>query len=237
MQNSSSSFLLLRFAAFVSILAADPDVCRAASIVLGASQATFIASGTCHGFLWDTHAPGANSDHVMVNPCLDDVGDSRGLLGFNIPSIPGTAIVASATLALYQHFNGDAGSIYALYAILSGWDSETVTYATGPSASSTAVSSLTLPDDAVDVYRTWDVTEIVTAWTKGTQANHGLSLQKPGETNFWTYFVGLGGDVTQQPVLTVEIARVAEPSILVLLGMGGLGAASLIPIGRGIARR
>ena len=170
------------------------------------------------------------SDELLVNWTHFLSNISRGLIQFNLGSLPGSATITGATLTLVQTINDGYGKAYSLYRNTDAWDEATVTYNTRPAFDAPTVSTLAINDHTISP-RSWDVTNVVQGWYSGAYANDGLTLiQTPELAEDYTFFFSSKAFyLIDRPVLTVTYTTpVPEPgSIALLAGMGAAGAAFL----------
>jgi hypothetical protein len=149
----------------------------------------------------------ATSNHATdIDLVINWGGNNRsiGLLQFDLGAIPAAATVSSATLTLYHSANTNAGQRYDVFRTTSAWDEATVTFNTRPTFDPTAFSTLVIPDDNEDVFRTWNVTAHVEGWISGSFPNHGM----------WIEEVPIAGDGTAY-FLSSDAAEVFRPSLAV----------------------
>ena len=212
-----NSAVAAAISAFV-VLSALPSLAQV--VVLGASQDVNIEASQGNTNL-ETTVP----QYIMVN--WGGGTDSRGLIQFDVSSVPTGSTVSSATMRLFQEFNGQAaGTTIDVFRNTSSWNENTVTFNTRPTVAAGAVSSLNIGDLTDHVFRTWDVTSVVQSWVNGSNPNFGLTLVKNPNQAAWPYLKSKEEpDASLRPVLTINLrsAAVPEPSSVAFLVSGGLG--------------
>jgi Disaggregatase related repeat/TGF-beta propeptide len=169
-------------------------------------------SGTPSGLLPsdDTYikadAPLSNfgsDDRIEVRP--DNGADRRGLIKFDLSSIPANGTVTSATLYLYSHDNKTDQTTY-LYRVTSNWNENTVTWLNwsllGGDFDSATPHFTFLPAQN-NCMLTIDLTSLVQAWVNGTYQNHGLMLYSTGPNHIIKYSSKEDGTASQRPKLNI----------------------------------
>ena len=118
---------------------------------------------------------------------------NRALLQFDLPGLPAGAIIHSATLSLYvKDASGGAVTINA-HRVTASWNEAQVTWKARDKAANLlwasqggdfdpAVVGATVVDDTKNVWRSWDVTSLVSAWYGSPASNFGLILESPVTT-------------------------------------------------------
>jgi hypothetical protein len=155
---------------------------QAAIVTLGSSQDSFVAVGGNFD-----HFQGGAYPFLTVEPI--GASWSGGLVQFDLTSIPGNAVIESATLELFHLFNEEYGMTVSLFPVIEGWNEYEVTGATVPARWSTPVSSLTFFDTTSWVWRSWEVAWIVQQWVSSLVPNHGLYVERsPDPYLYQPYF-------------------------------------------------
>lgn len=139
----------------------------------------------------------------MVRP--DNNADRRGLVKFDLSSIPAGSTVTSATLYLYEQGNKLGQTTY-IYRVTSNWSENTVTWNSWPTPggnfdSGTAYFSF-IPDQN-NCMVTLDITSLVQAWVNGTYSNYGLMLYSTGPNHIISYASKEDGTASRQPKLNI----------------------------------
>ncbi len=168
-------------------------------------------------------SPGSHSMFYVHGVFLPNMY-KRGIVQFDLSTVPTGLIITSATLKLYINDNQEvAGRIIWAYRVTESWTESGVTwnsrdgsnpwstaggtYTTTGGASSTAPSGKT--------WMTWDVTDIVKEWTENGQPNYGFLLkdgteQFTGASKYAGFLSKEGGRENDEPILEIEYS---EPSI------------------------
>lgn len=131
--------------------------------------------------------------------------------------------VTSATLRLFQDFNGRDGITYDVFQVMDAWTEDTLTYNNRPTLDGTAAASLTTVGTASGIWHEWDVTALVQSWVDGGADNHGMAIMRDPNESPWPYFRSRNNDGGNNPELVVN--AVPEPASMAVLG---LGAAALL---------
>ncbi len=101
---------------------------------------------------------------------------TRSLARFSLVSIPADATIEKATFGLYLQSGGGATPVLIdVGRVLSSWKESSVTYANAPGA--VAVDSRSVGTSSG--WYSWDVTDVVQAWMKGSAPNYGLAVGGP----------------------------------------------------------
>jgi hypothetical protein len=169
-------------------------------------------SGTPNGFLPsdDTYI---NSNQPLNNYGTDNTfdvrpdngADRRGLLKFDLSSIPANSIVTSATLYLYSQ-DSKTGQTTYIYRVTSNWSESTATWLTwsllgGDFDSGT--SHFTFIPAQNNCMLTMDITNLVQAWVNGTYNNYGLMLYSTGPNHNIPYSSKEDGTASRLPKLNI----------------------------------
>ena len=135
----------------------------------------------------------------------DNGADRRGLVKFNLSSIPANATITSATLYLYEQSN-KASQTTSLYRVTSNWDENTATWqswSTPGGDFDSSISYFTFIPDRNNCMVTLDVTSLVQSWVNGTYLNHGLMLYSTGPNHIIPYASKEDSAASHQPKLDV----------------------------------
>jgi hypothetical protein len=108
-------------------------------------------------------------------------GIVRGLLRFNLSSIPAGSAVNSATLRLHYTYWRDYSGYYrrvTAYRVTDPWMEDTVTWNNRPGyGEAYGFVDLVAGSQSDFHYYDWDVTSLVQAWVNRTHNNHGVMLR------------------------------------------------------------
>ncbi len=169
----------------------------------------------------------------------------QSFVQFDLSAIPGGGEIESAELRLYNYQTSWAGRVdgtVSVYRLTEPWiegDGGTDDNPPGeldstnkPADTGVALDDILFNGDGTgsnlnvsiypDEWRTWDVTDAVSAWHAGTESNYGLMLTKGSGGDLHIHFRSKeqsGGAFA--PMLVVN--HIPEPSSLVLLLLGAAG--------------
>jgi hypothetical protein len=169
-------------------------------------------SGTPNGLLPsdDTYIDGSsplsnhgNDNSFQVRP--DNGADRRGLVKFNLSSIPVNATITSANLYLYEQSN-KAGQLTYIYRVTSNWSEGSATWLTWSLLGGdfdNGTSYFTYIPNQNNCMVTLDITPLVQAWVNGTYNNYGLMLYSTGPNHIISYSSKEDGTASRQPKLDI----------------------------------
>jgi hypothetical protein len=135
----------------------------------------------------------------------DNSADRRGLIRFNLSSIPSNATITSAKLYLYEKSN-KTGQLTYIYRVTSNWSENTVTWATWLLLGGdydNSISYYTFIPDQNNCMLTMDITSLVQLWVKGTYPNYGLMLYSTGPNHIISYVSKESGTASERPKLEI----------------------------------
>jgi hypothetical protein len=144
-----------------------------------------------------------SDNELEVRP--DSGSDRRGLLKFDLGSIPANSTITSATLYLYSQ-DSKAGQTTYIYRVTSNWSENSATWSTwtlpgGDFDSDTSYFTF-LPAQS-NCMLTLDLTSLVQAWVDGTSPNYGLLLYSIGPNHIIRYSSKENGTASQRPKLNI----------------------------------
>ena len=135
----------------------------------------------------------------------DNGADRRGLLKFDLNSIPPNATITSATLYLYEAANKD-GQVTYIYRVTSDWDEDNVTWQSWTSPGGdfdSSTSYFTFIPNQKDCMLTINVTGLVQQWVNGTYPNHGMMLYATGPNHTISYVTKEDTTASERPRLDI----------------------------------
>jgi hypothetical protein len=144
-----------------------------------------------------------NDTKIDVRP--DNGADRRGMLKFDLSSIPSNATITSATLYLSEKDN-KAGQTTYIYRVTSNWNENTVTWRSWTLLGGdfdNSVSYFTFVPDQNNCMLTMDITSLVQLWVDGTYPNQGLMLYSTGPNHNIAYVTKEDGTAGEQPKLDI----------------------------------
>jgi hypothetical protein len=154
-------------------------------------------------------APSNNygSDNTFdVRP--DNSADRRGLVKFDLTSIPSNAIITDATLYLYEKSN-KPDQVTSIYRVTSDWTENTVTWQTWNLPGGDFDSSLsyfTYFPDQNNCMLSINLTSLVQLWVNGTYPNYGMLLYSTGPNHIISYVTKEDTTASERPKLEVVYA-------------------------------
>jgi hypothetical protein len=154
----------------------------------------------------DAGSPSSNygTDNTFeVRP--DNGADRRGLLKFDLSSIPANSTITSATLYLYEQGN-KTGQITHIYRVTSSWNETAATWNSWSAPGGDFDSGLSyfsyLPDQN-NCLLTMEITNLVQTWVNETYNNYGLLLYSLGPNHIIPYSSKEDGTASRQPKLDI----------------------------------
>jgi hypothetical protein len=169
-------------------------------------------SGTPNGILPsdDTYINGSallsnygNDNKFEVRP--DNGADRRGLLKFDLSSIPANATVTGATLYLYEKDNKTGQTTY-IYRVTSNWNENSATWLSWLLLGGdfdNSISYFTYLPEQNNCMLTIDITDLVRKWVDGTYNNYGLMLYSTGPNHIISYSSKESSTASERPKLNV----------------------------------
>jgi len=145
----------------------------------------------------------------------------RGLIEFDLSSIPAGAVISSAILELMVSVNGFSPIVY-LYRAITNWIENTVTWNTQPGISDLLISSI---PPGPGNWHSFDITIAVQNWFTGIWSNQGMML-KLAETGalvvYAHYYSSDFATSTSRPKLTINYTLIAgtPKGTLMMMGIG-----------------
>ncbi len=108
---------------------------------------------------------------------------NRAYLQFDLSSIPTTAVVLDAELALYYHNSSAAQPVdIGAYEVTSSWNEGTITWNVQSTSAPTPEYVRSLQATATDYFISWYIDDLVQGWIDGSIANYGVVLRDIDET-------------------------------------------------------
>jgi hypothetical protein len=114
----------------------------------------------------------------------------RGLLRFDLSSIPANAIINNATLYIYTR-DSRSGVMTTIYRVTSGWSETTATWSSPWNSAGgdydNQIAIATYYPNTADCMITLNITQLVARWVNGTYENYGLLLYSSGSNYAFRY--------------------------------------------------
>lgn len=165
---------------------------------------------------------GPNSDYVRVG--MNDGSARRGLLRFDLASIPRDATISDADLQLYlDHTKSltDVWSEYTARRASKTWTSDATWLTSNGSDNWSEVGGDFIPSGApgkdlngsATGFKSLPALAPVQAWVDGTKPNYGFIVKQRAETdrNVLFFFSANSADASKRPKLVVSYAKDAAP--------------------------
>jgi len=143
--------------------------------------------------------------HTTFDVRPDSGGGRRGLIKFDLSSIPSNATVTSATLYLYEKDSKSDQTTY-IYRVTSYWNENTATWlswALGGGDFDNSVSYFTFTPGQANCMLTMNITSLIQLWVDGTYPNHGLMLYGTGPDQKISYGSKEDGIASARPKLDI----------------------------------
>jgi hypothetical protein len=135
----------------------------------------------------------------------DNNADRRGLLKFDLTSIPSNATITGATLYLYERGNKTGQTTY-VYRVTSNWNESSATWdawSTPGGDFDASTSYLSYLPDQNNCMLTMDIANLVQAWVSETYSNYGLLLYSTGPNHIISYSSKENTNANEQPKLSI----------------------------------
>jgi type II secretory pathway pseudopilin PulG len=136
--------------------------------------------------------------------------NERSFVKFDLPSVPYGCTLTGATLKLFQE-DGDSGRTIQVYRAAASWTESGITWSNQPA--STGSPSTAASSSSNDVWRTWDVLNLVQQMYAGS--NHGFLVRDSSESSSSTkeqeYHTSEESNASTRPIL--ELAYSEDPTL------------------------
>ena len=178
------------------------------------------------GFHQDGIGP-STIKHMTANMAGEE--ENVGLMQLDLSAYPGYS-VSSAVLNAFHDINPTPGAVFGIFRNTSPWRGVTSDWDSRPTYDPAPVSTLTIPDAATGVFRSFDNQPLLQGWMDGSIPNYGMSVRRNDDPNPVAYCVS-GGDLAgeRMPNVVFTISAVPEPggALMLLAGLAVLGASIL----------
>ena len=136
--------------------------------------------------------------------------NQRSYIQFNISAIPESAKILSAILWLYKNPEGANPGVrdIQVFRVTSAWNEYTLNWNNQPETSQ-ELSAFSNVKGAMEWY-SWDLTEDVKGWHKGSAINHGVMLKDKAEDSRIDYasvFLSREASHPENPFMKVDITE------------------------------
>jgi hypothetical protein len=139
---------------------------------------------------------------------------TRGLLAFNLTSIPTNAVITDAKLSLYCNTTSDHTQLHSslsgsnssyLQKITSSWSEAGVTWNNQPTTTSTGQITLAQSTTSTENYLNIDIDALVQDWVSNPSSNYGVLLRLITESHYRSLIFASSdhGDSTKRPKLEI----------------------------------
>ncbi|OGY22669.1 MAG: hypothetical protein A2113_02140 [Candidatus Woykebacteria bacterium GWA1_44_8] len=152
-------------------------------------------------------------------PETDPEGKTRSLIQFNLSSIPSSATINSATLAVYLYGCGGGGWSQTVNDLRIGrnkgaWAEYTVNWSNKPSFDTGTVLNYTAPCSLVGQYHSYNVKSFVSGWLAGNFQNYGVVLygNELSGVSWIKFFYGREDPANKPPKLTIDYTVPTQPT-------------------------
>jgi fibronectin type 3 domain-containing protein len=155
----------------------------------------------------------------------------RGLIRFDLSSIPAGSTINSAVLQLNAVAQTGTNRTENLLQVTSTWAEGTVTWDTAPSASGTASGTLST-GSTLGTKTSTDITTLVQGWFGTPSTNYGVLLQDGTESNnvYWNFSSRENGTAANRPQLLINYTPPASMSCTAWTGTASCSAALPPPV-------
>ena len=152
-------------------------------LALGVSADTFSPTKDTFISQVDSTINFGGSAIIYVDSSLNK--NSRGLVAFDLSSIPSNAIISSAQMSLFLFSTTTPESLrtYNLFDLDALWDENSVTWSTQPNTFASPVSSASIVTVGVGKLITWDVTSEISKLILNPATNFGWEIQDSAENS------------------------------------------------------
>ena len=124
----------------------------------------------------------------------------RSYLQFDLSSIPDTAVVIDAQLALfYVNSVGSGPAPIGAYRVTGVWDEDTMDWGGQPESADTPEDINSVPDIVAHDWEYWDLGDLVQGWLDGSVPNHGVVLKDTDEAAEKAYKAFYSSDFDPDP--------------------------------------
>lgn len=130
-------------------------------------------------------------------------GTVRGLMRFDLPSLPDGAVITSAAITYYLDMTVSGTTKIDLYRVNSDWNETSVTWNTQPVKNAAPESSASVGTSNSSY--SFDITKLAQDWYGGAQANFGIELlANPEGADRRSFEGGTSSNSAWRPKLTIN---------------------------------
>jgi hypothetical protein len=149
---------------------------------------------------------GNHGGDARIKVRADNGGDHRGLVQFDLSSIPGGSPVTVATLHLYQE-NSQPGTIVNFHRVATTWLEGLVFWLTSPLYDASPVSGIATDNSGDCVRGIFLPTSLVQGWVDAPLLNYGLMVIGSGSNGEVRFASREDGNPGHWPTLSVTYAH------------------------------